>query len=287
MRARTALRHGSAVLLTLAAAAWFSGTAAAAPQFAPADTAMIHPGVVTTTTGDCTSNFVFTNGTDVFLGQAAHCAGTEGPSVTSGCLAGSMPLGTPVTVQGASRPGTLVYSSWLTMQRIGETDSDTCAANDFALVKLDPADVAATNPSVPVFGGPTGVDTDGAAAGESVFTYGNSPLRVGIEQLSPKSGVVLETVNGGWTYNILTLTPGVPGDSGSAVLSTNGEALGVLVTLAIAPSTGSNGVTDLSRALAYANEHGEVGELSLVSGTEDANVTQLSFLGGLLGGLGL
>ncbi|HEU0088460.1 MAG TPA: trypsin-like peptidase domain-containing protein [Pseudonocardiaceae bacterium] len=281
MRLGTALRRAFAVLLTVAAATWFVGTAAAAPQFAPAQTATVHPGVLTTTAGDCTSNFVFTNGIDVFLGQAAHCASTEGPAVTSGCFAGSMPLGTPVTVQGASHPGTLVYSSWLTMQAIGETDSDTCAANDFALVKLDPADVAATNPSVPVFGGPTRVDTDGSAPGESVFTYGNSPLRGGIEQLSPKSGSTLATTNGGWTYNIFTITPGLPGDSGSGVLSANGEALGVLVTLAFAPTTGSNGVTDLSRALAYANQHGNLGELSLVPATESFNASQLSFLGGL------
>ncbi|MGH4016670.1 MAG: trypsin-like peptidase domain-containing protein [Pseudonocardiaceae bacterium] len=271
----------SAVLLILAAATWFSGTAAATPQFASAENATIHPGVATTTAGDCTANFVFTNGTDVFLGQAAHCAGTGGPVATSGCLAESMPLGTPVTVQGASRPGTLAYSSWLTMQQIGETDSDTCAGNDFALVKLDPADVAATNPSLPVFGGPTGVDTDGAAPGESVYTYGNSSLRGGIEPLSPQSGITLETTNGGWTYSILTITPSLPGDSGSAVLSADGEALGVVVTLAIAPTTGSNGATDLSRALAYTNEHGNLGELRLVSGTEDFNASPLSLLGGL------
>ena len=60
-------------------------------------------------------------------------------------------------VNGASRPGTLVYSSWLTMQAQGETDADACAYNDLALVRLDPADVAKVNPSVPGFGGPTGV----------------------------------------------------------------------------------------------------------------------------------
>jgi len=283
MRVYPALRAASAVLLAGASATWFAGTAVAAPEFASAEDATVHPGVVTTTAGDCTSNFVFTNSTDTFLGQAAHCAGTGGPSAISGCTAGSLPLGTPVTVQGASRPGTLAYSSWLTMQQIGETDVDTCAGNDFALVKLDPADVSATNPSLPVFGGPTGVDTDGSAPGELVYTYGNSPLRAGIEQLSPKSGITVGTANGGWTHEILTLTPGIPGDSGSAVLSSNGEALGVLVTLAVAPTTGSNGVTDLSRALAYANQHGDLGELSLAPGTESPSASPLSLLGGLGG----
>ena len=37
----------------------------------------------------------FHGGTDVFLGQAAHCASTGGQTDTDGCLAGSLPLGTP------------------------------------------------------------------------------------------------------------------------------------------------------------------------------------------------
>ena len=35
------------------------------------------------------------------------------------------------------------------MQANGETDAETCAYNDLALVKLDPADAAKVNPSVP------------------------------------------------------------------------------------------------------------------------------------------
>ena len=52
--------------------------------------------------------------------------------------------------------GTLVYSSWLTMHQLGTTDANTCAYNDLALVKVDAADVAKVNPSVPFWGGPTG-----------------------------------------------------------------------------------------------------------------------------------
>ena len=46
------------------------------------------------------------------------------------------------------------------MQANGESNADTCAYNDLALVKLDPADVGKVNPSVPGFGGPTGVGGD-------------------------------------------------------------------------------------------------------------------------------
>ena len=114
--------------------------------------------------GQCTSNFIFQDGSNVYIGQAAHCSGTGGQTETNGCDSGSLPLGTAVEVNGASRPGTLVYNSWLTMQSLGEADSDTCQYNDFALVKLDPADVGSVNPSVPGFGGPTGLGASAAVS---------------------------------------------------------------------------------------------------------------------------
>ena len=54
------------------------------------------------------------------------------------------------------------------MQGKGETNPDTCAYNDLALVKIDPADVGKVNPSVPGFGGPTGVGTVGGL-GSTVY----------------------------------------------------------------------------------------------------------------------
>ncbi|MDQ3762147.1 MAG: serine protease [Actinomycetota bacterium] len=249
------------------------GTASAAvPSWAPAGQATVHPGVQTDTEGgECTANFIFYNATDVFLGQAAHCAGTGNPTEVSGCTAGTKPLGTPVTIRGASKPGTLVYSSWITMAERGEEDPDACEFNDFALVKIDPADRGNVNPSLPFFGGPTGKATTPPAVGEQVLTYGNSPLRGGITALSPKAGISLGDKGNGWSHTCYTLTPGVPGDSGSAVLTNDGKALGVLTTLALAPFAGSNGVADLSRALDYANAHGGLGTVSLALGTEPFN----------------
>ncbi|MQA15460.1 MAG: serine protease [Pseudonocardiaceae bacterium] len=223
---------------------------------------------MTTEGNQCTSNFVFTDGSDVFIGMAAHCAGTGPATAVNGCDAQSLPLGTPVSIDGASEQGTLVYSSWLAMQRTGESDPNACMYNDFALVEIDPADVGRTNPSVPIFGGPAGLDTDGTESGERVYSYGNSPLRGGIEALSPKSGISQGTVGNGWSHRVATVTPGIPGDSGSGFLNADGEAFGVLSTLALAPVPGTNGVADLSRALEYANGHGNLGSVDLVSGTE-------------------
>src|SRR5687768_16698855 len=165
------LRKFIVLIATLAVAALLPASASA---WAPADSAAIHPGVQTNTegSGQCTSNFIFQEGSDTYIGQAAHCASTGAATDTDGCVAESLPLGTKVDVDGASVRGTLAYSSWVTMQQNGETYEETCAYNDFALVKLDPADVPNVNPSIPVFGGPQGICR--SAAGEQVYTYGNS-----------------------------------------------------------------------------------------------------------------
>jgi len=254
-------------VVSLATAALIMLLPALASGWAPARSASVHPGVQTFTEGaQCTSNFVFQEGSTVFLGQAAHCSGTGGQTETDGCTSGSLPLGTPVEVSGAGRKGTLAYNSWLAMQASGEKDADTCAYNDLALIRLDPADVGSVNPSVPGFGGPTGVGTVGDL-GSTVYSYGNSELRLGITRLSPKQGIVVQNEGGGWSHNVATLTPGVPGDSGSGFLNGSGEAFGVLSTLQLAPLAGSNGVGDLQRELAYARAHGFPG-LQLVPGTE-------------------
>jgi hypothetical protein len=65
------------------------------------------------------------------------------------------------------------------MQSKGEADADTCAFNDLALINIDPADVGKVNPSVPGFGGPTGV-ASWSGAGSTVYTYRDSELRGGV-----------------------------------------------------------------------------------------------------------
>ncbi len=249
-------------------------------DWAPAASASVHPGVQVYTEGaQCTANFVFQEGTEVYLGQAAHCSGTGGQTETDGCTSGSLPLGTPVEVTGASRPGTLAYNSWLAMQAGGERNADTCAYNDLALIRIDPADVGSVNPSVPGFGGPTGVGTVNGNLGETVYSYGNSELRLGITKLSPKQGVVIQNEGNGWSHIVATMSPGVPGDSGSGFLDESGAAVGILSTLQIAPLAGSNGVGDIAKEIAYARGHG-FPELRLVPGTEAFNGDLLGAIAG-------
>ncbi len=258
-----------ACLVVGSAALAGAGPASAEPTWAPASGASVHPGVQTITAGgQCTANFVFFDAAnDVYLGQAAHCSSTSDNTSTNGCLAGTRPHGTPVEVDGASRPGTIVYSSWVAMQAAAEADTNACRYNDIALIKLDPADHGKVNPTVPKWGGPNAVGAT-TALRDKVYSYGNSSLRGGVTQLSPKEGYSVGQEGGGWTHTIYTLTPGIPGDSGSAFLSKNGAALGTLSTVAIAPVTGSNGVGDLQREFNYMEANSAFSGVSLGLGTE-------------------
>ena len=283
MRLSRTLFAAIAVLLAAGFASTGTATAGTSPPsvalaaWAPADTAQIHPGTMMYTNGaQCTANFVFTNGASVYVGYAAHCAGTGAATDTNGCDAGSLPLGTKVDfVEGGSLisdgtrvgGGTLVYSSWLAMQQNNETDVNACDYNDFAVVEVDAADVAKVNPSIPSWGGPTGIDTNGTVAGDTVYSYGNSSLRGGATALSPKQGRSLGDAGAGWSHNVYTASPGIPGDSGSAFIDDQGRALGTLSTVQLAPLAGSNGVGDLAKELAYAQANGQSG-LTLALGTE-------------------
>jgi hypothetical protein len=264
-------------------------TAGSAVAWAPEGSATIHPGVMTFTggssfvngAGQCTANFVFTDASGgVYLGQAAHCSSTGGDTATNGCNTQSLPLGTPIYsgdvvnggLQDGTKIGTLAYNSWIAMQNAHEADANTCAYNDLALIKIDPSQVANVNPTVPFWGGPQGLAPAAASQGSQVFTYGNSILRGGVSALSPKSGASLGDFEstGGWSEDVYTVSPGIPGDSGSGFMDSNGDALGVLSTVQFAPLAGSNGVGTLAKELAYANSVTGLG-LAVAKGTTQFN----------------
>ncbi len=276
-------RKLAAALTILALAAL--GSAASASAWAPQESATIHPGVMTFTNASsflngasqCTANFVFTDASgNVYLGQAAHCSSTGEDTETNGCTTKSLPLGTPIYsgdlvnggVQDGTLIGTLAYNSWITMQKSGEKDANTCAYNDLALIKIASSQVANANPTVPFWGGPNGLAPGVSATGERVFSYGNSILRGGVSALSPKTGVSLgdQEESGGWSQQLYTVTPGIPGDSGSGFMDESGDALGVLSTVEAAPLPAANGVGTLAKELAYANAATGLG-LKVAAGT--------------------
>jgi hypothetical protein len=278
------LRRMLLILLTISAFATL-GAAASASAWAPEESATIHPGVMIFTNASsflngasqCTGNFVFTDSAgNVYLGQAAHCSSTGEDTETDGCSTKSLPLGTPIYsgdlvnggVQDGTKIGTLAYNSWLSMQKAKESDANTCAYNDLALIKILPSQVANVNPTVPFWGGPDALAPGVSQQGEQVFSYGNSILRLGISALSPKTGVSLgdQEETGGWSQQLYTATPGIPGDSGSGFLDASGDALGVLSTVEFAPLPAANGVGSLAKELAYANNATGLG-LQVAPGT--------------------
>ena len=269
-----------AVFALLSGPPTVAGTAHAAPArassaavFAPAGGGAVGPGAELLTEigpdlASCTANFVFTEGARVFLGSAAHCH-AAGESL-DGCANPSLPLGTPVAVVGPDATeitAELAYSSWATMQEVGETDRDRCELNDLALLEIDPDDVALVDPSVPVFGGPSGLDVDGVRAGEVVVSYQNDEEEPPYAVMRAKQGVHLGYADAaGFGYVVQTGTPGLPGDSGSGYLDGDGRAFGVLSTeIVLSDGEVVNGVTDLAQALDYAAAHGGP-DVSLVEG---------------------
>lgn len=263
-------------------------SAAPAQPVAPAGPGAVGPGVqIATPVGNgaelCTANFLYTAGGSpdgqrddgaghrssaagrLYLGAAAHCmAGEEAMSSVDGCVEPVLPLGTEVRIagrDGRSYTGTLAYNSWAVMQARGETDRQLCLFNDFSLVELGPEAAAVADPSVPAFGGPTGLDTDGTRNGETVYSH--QPNR--LTATPNKQGVSLGQPEGPRTHVVVTTPAGVPGDSGSGYLDRDGRAFGVLSSLLL--PTAANGVTDIARALDYAAEYGGTGAIDLVPGT--------------------
>jgi hypothetical protein len=280
---RTARLVGTLSLAVVALALW--ARAASAQEWAPAASATIHPGVMTFTgapsflggAGQCTANFVYTDGAGgVYLGQAAHCSSTGSDTETNGCGTHSLPLGTPIysgdlvngVIENGVPIGTLAYNSWIAMQERHEANAATCEFNDLALIKISAAQVANVNPTVPFWGGPNGLAAGAAPAGATVYSYGNSVLRGGVSVLSPKTGASLGEAEGseGWSEEVYTLTPGIPGDSGSAYMNSAGGALGVLSTVELAPMPLANGVGTLAQELSYANTATGKG-IAVASGT--------------------
>lgn len=275
---RSPARAVGALVLAAAGTAALAGpgTALAAgvaeePVFGPL-TAPIRPGIATDTGGGrCTANFVFTDDKGrVYLGQAGHCAqdptDESAPSADTCDYGRQLPIGTPVGLGDTGILGRLAYSSWLTMQENGESDLATCRYNDFSLVRIPDEVIDRVNPTVPVVGGPTGLNTDGVQAGDVMTGWGNSPIWQDLEWLHPKRSIAVETDPSGRAHWIYSFYPGVPGDSGGPYLDPQGRAIGSLSELSLEPP-GANIITDISRAMVYAERHGALRGLRLVLGS--------------------
>ena len=177
-------------------------------------------------------------GGSTYIGQAAHCSGTGAATDTNGCDAGTLPLGTPVEINGATQPGTLAYSSWITMQKPGRDQPRR--------VRVQRLRARADRGGRRRQGQRLGARLRRARRGRRGQQHrrrrstptATRRCAAGITQLSPKQGTVVQTTGNGWSRTVYTVTPGIPGDSGSGFLDAQGGAIGTLSTVAIAPLAG-------------------------------------------------
>lgn len=177
--------------------------------------ARIRPGVqVFSDSGQCTGNFLFRtpDNKTLYMGIAAHCFMDEDGK--------SLPMGSTAAIGDVSFAGRLAWSLW--------TDGPD-PIRDFALIELSNAaqvrDVV--HPAVLHYGGPTTMADGGqVTTGEHVISYGHSGNRAGGDPRNPREGFVLRHAEG--EYEVWTDEPGIPGDSGSGLMTADGKALGVL-----------------------------------------------------------
>ena len=172
-------------------------------------------GELNTEIGVCTMNFLFeTPSKERFIGTAGHCMLGEGP-IADNAGEKTWPKGEgPVAKDGDGR-------------RIGEFAYAILQdPKDFALIRLDPGIEA--SPEMCNYGGPTGINND-ISDGPKVLQYFGNGVAIGTA-LPARSALAMGFPNADHVY---AAGIALPGDSGSAVITDDGQAVGVLVTTGI------------------------------------------------------
>jgi hypothetical protein len=205
----------------------------------------VRPGAeVQTSIGLCTLNFLFeTPAHERFIGTAGHCILGEGPVADN--------AGEKLWPKGG---GPEAKDS--TGHRIGEFAYAVLQdPKDFSLIRLDPGVEA--SPEMCDFGGPTGINDDKNGDPKVMRYFGNG---VGIGTALPaRSAVALGFPNSDHVYG---LGLALPGDSGSAVITDDGRAVGVLVTTGVhglgydenGVDFGTMGITRIAPQMARASD---------------------------------
>ncbi len=203
----------------------------AAAPFAAGSCPGVRPGaVVNTPKGSCTLNFVF-SGSDGrrYIGTAGHCI--LGTQLTTGENAG----------ERAWAPGQGPGVSDSTGRRIGEFAYAVLQdPRDFALIRID--NHIASDPQLCNFGGPTGLNSDVNGNWTYLQHYGNglaysavAPARTEIAFGMPDPNYVLAT------------GLAMVGDSGAGVITTDGRAVGVMVSTGLHSRGGATGTIGITR----------------------------------------
>src|SRR6266702_4936779 len=188
----------------------------------------VRPGaIVLTDVGQCTLNFLFLGSDGAsYIGTAGHC------------ILGTSPFGGDVG-EMAWAPGTGPVARDADGNRIGEFAYAILQdPKDFSLIRLDPEVQASAG--MCRFGGPTAVNDDNPGLTEPVVLnwFGNG---VGVGAVVPARSAVAAGMPS--PDHVFAQGAAVPGDSGSGVISSDGRAVGVLVTVGVhTASVGSGGL---------------------------------------------
>lgn len=221
------------------------------PGWASPEAAKIRPGVMLhTESANCPVSFVFVrpDNTSVFVATTAYCTR-------------DLHVGSLATVGTNDTLAVLIYSSFLTMAEIHESDPDALNYNDLAVFRIDDGSRKWVSPSMLRYGGPTGLAQFGAiGVGQRVRAFAALPEGAP-EPLHERQGVVVARA-GEWAYLVYG-TPVVPGQIGAGVTTPEGKAVGVVVSLGVAPNPGANGVARLDTLMAYAKAHAKL-DMTLV-----------------------
>jgi len=174
-------------------------------------------GELRTEKGQCTLNFLFvTPEGERFVGTAGHCILGEG-----GGLAGEGP-GEKTWAKGEGPEAKNADG-----KRFGEFAYAVLKdPRDFGLIRLD--DGVEASPEMCNYGGPNGINDD-ISGDPTVLHYFGNGIAIGTA-LPARSAVAMGLPNADHVY---AAGIALPGDSGSAVISEDGRAVGVLVTVGV------------------------------------------------------
>jgi hypothetical protein len=202
------------------------------PAAAPVGTSPcpgVRPGaIVQSDKGQCSFNFLFT-GSDGnrYMGTAGHC------------ILGDSPIGGGDFGEESWAPGSGPEARDANGARIGEFAYAILQdPKDFALVRLDPG--VAANPGMCHFGGPTGTNDDRPAAlPPTLLNHYGAGIAIG-SALPARTAVALGMPD---PDHVFANGVALPGDSGSGIISSDGRAVGVVVTVGVhSGSIGTGGI---------------------------------------------
>jgi hypothetical protein len=201
------------------------------PAAAPVGTGTcpgVSPGaIVNSNVGQCTFNFLFT-GSD----------GKRNVGTVGHCTLGESPIGGDVGEESWA-PGQGPMASDSSGARIGEFAYAILEdPKDFALVRLDPG--VAADPAMCHFGGPTTTnDSNPGPRPRTLLNHFGNGIGIG-NVLPARTAVALGMPD---PDHVFADGVALPGDSGSGVISSDGGAVGVLVTVGVhSGSIGTGGI---------------------------------------------